>query len=240
MSQKENFDFESLNTKRLLSQRSTGIPSLPFSNIRRRFEKNSDDQKTQSLNEKLDQVLVNVQDLKRDVAGLKRQLDGQEKRFSNLISFNNENLEKKVNVISTKVNYLESNIGTINSNFSQQMIYEAKEQLNLDLNIPLIYNGQDLLSVPFDSNDIASYGIGLLDILFYPEEQSIAMVESDENTINSLDRKKIDQIKVCYLKKLNSTEAFKKNWPIIKKAIREKCLYTRKIVRDYSNLDAKN
>lgn len=122
----------------MLSQRSTGIPSLPFSNIRRRFEKNSDDQKTQSLNEKLDQVLVNVQDLKRDVAGLKRQLDSQEKRFSNLINFNNENLEKKVNVISTKVNYLESNIGTINSNFSQQMIYEAKEQLNLDLNIPLV------------------------------------------------------------------------------------------------------
>lgn len=132
----------------MLNQRRSEIPTVPFSNIRRRFEKPIDHETIQNLNEKLDKVLMMVQDLKKDVSLVKKQLDNQERRVMN--SSKNENIEKKFNEISAKLIELENNIEAENNgNFSPQMINDAREQLNLDLRTSLVFKKKIFLILYF-------------------------------------------------------------------------------------------
>lgn len=58
-----------------------------------------------------------------------------------------------------------------------------------------------MLNVQFDNENICLYGLRLFDILFSQDEQAIAQVKCDDQTINTLERNKIDIIKsLLYLK----------------------------------------
>ena len=111
-----------------------------------------------------------------------------------------------------------------NSVFSNELIEQARTRLSLDLDVDLVYNGKHLLRHAFNYTNINTFGTTLLSELFKLRELNAGTVEPTKSTTPSLDQKRVDLIKVCYLKKLKTIEAFEYYWPSIVKSLRQKCI----------------
>ncbi|CAF0882753.1 unnamed protein product [Brachionus calyciflorus] len=119
----------------------------------------------------------------------------------------------------------EDSINTLEaSNFSKELIEQAKTRLSLDLDVDLVYNGKSLLRHLFNYTNINTYGTTLLSEIFKLRELNSGTVEPTKSTTPGLDQKRVDLIKVCYLKKLKTIEAFEHYWPSIIKSLRQKCI----------------
>jgi len=117
----------------------------------------------------------------------------------------------------------------VNANFTEEIIVQAREQLNVDLTVPLVHNGRNVLTlVPFNRNNINIYGTKLLGKLFKKRELAAGTVDPVRSTTPTLDPDRINLVKACYLKKLRSVEAFVDNWESIVKSLRQKCLDSKK------------
>ena len=93
-----------------------------------------------------------------------------------------------------------------------------------------LYNGRNLLSVPFNSNNINSFGTKLADILFSKRELYQGMFEPgrgfDMRRV-PLDQSRVNLIKICYLHRARSLETFLEWWPTVLASLRQKCRDTR-------------
>ncbi|CAF1083655.1 unnamed protein product [Brachionus calyciflorus] len=116
-----------------------------------------------------------------------------------------------------------------NPNFSEEMIIQAREQLNVDLTVPLIYKEKNVLTMaPFNRNNINIYGTRILGKIFKKRELAAGTVDPVRTRTPPLDPIRLNLIKACYLKKLKSIEAFVDNWDTIAKSFRQKCLDMKK------------
>lgn len=106
-----------------------------------------------------------------------------------------DDLLEFVNNISARCERIERNIVPQDNQFSPQMIQDARDLLSLDLNVPLVHNGTQLLSVRFNPSNINLFGTRLMDLLFTKQEQASGSVEPTKPNIRSLDPERIDLIK---------------------------------------------
>ena len=106
-----------------------------------------------------------------------------------------DDLFEVVNNISLRCERIERNIVPQDNHFSPQMIQDARDLLGLDLNVPLVHNGTQLLSVRFNPSNINLFGTRLMDILFTKQEQASGSVEPSKPNIRALDPERIDLIK---------------------------------------------
>ena len=72
-----------------------------------------------------------------------------------------------------------------------------------------MYRGVNLTTVPFNVNNINTYGTKLADVLFTRLELGSGMIEPsrgfDTKKRPALDQKRVDLIKICYLKKVRDS-----------------------------------
>lgn len=109
----------------MLGHKSLNIKPVPFSNVRRRFER--DNESIENLNRKFDRILIMVQDVKKEISSLKKRADYQENRFNN-VNNSNQNMEKKINEISDKLINLENILGLESHDANYQPTDQQKDQ----------------------------------------------------------------------------------------------------------------
>ncbi|RNA07256.1 hypothetical protein BpHYR1_005506 [Brachionus plicatilis] len=120
--------------------------------------------------------------------------------------------------------------------FSKEIIEQAKSRLSVDLQVDLVFNGKNLLRHPFNYTNINTFGTTLLSELFKLRELNSGTVEPTKSTTPSLDQKRVDLIKVCYLKKLKTIDAFEHYWPSIVKSLRQKCIDVKSNIKKKGHL----
>ncbi|CAF1071720.1 unnamed protein product [Brachionus calyciflorus] len=188
---------------------------------------------------KLETLTVNVEALSTSVSRIETQIEQIkiEQRDSNLIL---ERHDRNLRAIFEKLEELERtppvvNLpatpvqNTINQIFTPEIILQARDQLGINLDVELVYNGKNLLSlVAFNRNNINIYGTKLLGKLFTKRELAQGTVEPTRTNTPQLDPIRMNLIKACYIRKLKTIESFVDNWPSISKSLKQKCLDQRK------------
>ncbi|CAF1044061.1 unnamed protein product [Brachionus calyciflorus] len=194
---------------------------------------NSQNQRTSDIDELakgLDRVLSSLTELNDGFTSLRETVAGLTRQNLNL-NTNVENIDQRLNQIGERLERIERQMVPANGGFSEQMIIDARDQLGLDLNRPLMHNGHHLTNIPFNQANVNLFGTRLMDILFTREEQSRGSVEPARRDAPALDQDRIDLIKICYLKKLRSIENFLEIWPSVVRSLRQKSLDAKRRLR---------